>query len=41
MSSWQIDQSGGDHWMVDSLPGAHGKDFPDSEVKKYFVTSYR
>lgn len=40
MRSWQIDSNEGDHWRVDSLPGPHGKDFPDSNVKKYFVTSY-
>ncbi|XP_046517488.1 F-box only protein 6-like isoform X3 [Equus quagga] len=40
MASWQIISNGGDHWRVESLPGAHGTDFPDSRVKKYFVTSY-
>ncbi|XP_032249483.1 F-box only protein 6 isoform X2 [Halichoerus grypus] len=40
MTSWQIDSNGGDHWRVESLPGDHGTDFPDSKVKKYFVTSF-
>ncbi|XP_020949008.1 F-box only protein 6 isoform X1 [Sus scrofa] len=40
MTSWKIDSNGGNHWKVESLPGAHGTDFPDSKVKKYFVTSY-
>ncbi|KAI5139366.1 F-box only protein 6 [Manis pentadactyla] len=40
MTSWQIDSNGGDRWKVESLPGEHGTDFPDSRVKKYFVTSY-
>ncbi|ELK28002.1 PREDICTED: F-box only protein 6 [Myotis davidii] len=40
MRSWQIDYNGGDHWKVECLPGGHGKDFPDSKVKKYFVTSF-
>ncbi|XP_039090907.1 F-box only protein 6 isoform X2 [Hyaena hyaena] len=40
MTSWQIDSNGGDHWKVESLPGDHGTDFPDSRVKKYFVTSF-
>lgn len=25
---------------MESLPGTHGKGFPDSKVKKYFVTSF-
>ncbi|XP_016073386.1 PREDICTED: F-box only protein 6 [Miniopterus natalensis] len=40
MRSWKIDENGGDCWKVESLPGAHGKDFPDSKVRNYFVTSY-
>ena len=40
MASWQIDSNGGDRWKVESLPGDHGTDFPDSRVKKYFVTSF-
>lgn len=40
MKSWKIDSNGGDQWKVESLPGAHGTGFPDSKVKKYFVTSY-
>ncbi|XP_051844505.1 F-box only protein 6-like [Antechinus flavipes] len=37
---WRIDQNGGDNWKVEETPGAHGRDFPDPRVKKYFVTSY-
>ncbi|XP_043849104.1 F-box only protein 6-like isoform X2 [Dromiciops gliroides] len=37
---WKIDQNGGDYWKVEETPGAHGKEFPDPRVKKYFVTSY-
>ncbi|XP_032156291.1 F-box only protein 6 isoform X1 [Sapajus apella] len=40
MLAWQIDTEGGNYWKVESLPGAHGTDFPDPKVKKYFVTSY-
>ncbi|XP_006914416.1 F-box only protein 6 isoform X3 [Pteropus alecto] len=40
MTSWQIDFNGGNQWKVETLPGAHGTDFPDSKVKKYFVTSF-
>nr|KAF6505127.1 F-box protein 6 [Rousettus aegyptiacus] len=40
MTSWQIDSNGGNHWKVESLPGDYGTDFPDSKVKKYFVTSF-
>ncbi|KAM6216908.1 F-box only protein 6-like [Rhynchocyon petersi] len=37
---WQIDSNGGDRWTVESLPGEHGTNLPDPNVKKYFVTSY-
>ncbi|XP_054546974.1 F-box only protein 6 isoform X1 [Talpa occidentalis] len=37
---WQLDMNGGDNWNVESIPGAHGTEFHDSSVKKYFVTSY-
>nr|KAF6505873.1 hypothetical protein HJG63_007764 [Rousettus aegyptiacus] len=40
MTSWQIDFNGGDQWAVESLPEDHGIDFRDSEVRKYFVTSF-
>lgn len=40
MGSWRLDYNGGDEWKVESLPGAHGTNFPDPKVKKYFVTSY-
>ncbi|KAM4703317.1 F-box only protein 6-like [Rhinophrynus dorsalis] len=38
--SWKIEQSGGQEWKIEDLPGDHGQDFPDEQVKKYFVTSY-
>ncbi|XP_072464964.1 F-box only protein 6-like isoform X2 [Notamacropus eugenii] len=38
---WTIDKNGGDNWKVENTPGAHGKEFPDPRVKKYFVTSYQ
>lgn len=41
MRSWELDFNGGDHWKVESIPGAHGTDFPDQRVKKYFVTSFQ
>lgn len=40
LRAWQIDSNGGDEWQVESCPGAHGTNFPDPTVKKYFVTSY-
>ncbi|KAL6080922.1 hypothetical protein STEG23_010116 [Scotinomys teguina] len=40
MRSWRIDTNEGDEWKVESLPGDHGRNFPDPKVKKYFVTSY-
>ncbi|KAL1776609.1 F-box only protein 44 isoform X1 [Sigmodon hispidus] len=40
MRSWRIDSNDGDKWKVERLPGAHGTNFPDPKVKKYFVTSY-
>ncbi|XP_066231168.1 F-box only protein 6-like [Saccopteryx leptura] len=40
MTSWKIDFNGGHQWKVESLPGDHGTGFPDSKVRKYFVTSY-
>lgn len=40
MTSWQIDSNGGSRWRVETLPGDCGTDFPDSRVKKYFVTSF-
>ncbi|KAG9481900.1 hypothetical protein GDO78_010892 [Eleutherodactylus coqui] len=38
---WKIEQNGGDQWAIEDLPGTHGQDFPDKDVTKYFVTSYR
>ncbi|XP_056398196.1 F-box only protein 6-like isoform X2 [Hyla sarda] len=37
---WHKKEDGGDHWKVETLPGAHGRPFPDEKVKKYYVTSY-
>lgn len=40
LASWKIDDNGGDKWKVETLPGEHGGEFPDNQVKKYFVTSF-
>lgn len=40
MTHWRLDYNGGDEWKVETVPGDHGTDFPDSKVKKYFVTSF-
>ncbi|XP_004639793.2 F-box only protein 6 [Octodon degus] len=40
MKSWKLDANEGDQWKVESVPGAHGTNFPDPKVKKYFVTSH-
>ena len=37
---WKLDNNDGDKWKIENLPGPHGKDIPDPEVHKYFVTSY-
>ncbi|XP_075695469.1 F-box only protein 6 [Rhinoderma darwinii] len=37
---WQKKKNGGDQWKVETLPGTHGRAFPDEKVKEYFVTSY-
>lgn len=37
---WELEENNGDQWKVEQLPGAHGKPFPDENVKDYFVTSY-
>ncbi|KAM9033599.1 F-box only protein 44 isoform X1 [Sarcophilus harrisii] len=37
---WTLDVNGGDEWKVEDLPGDHRRVFPNSHVKKYFVTSY-
>ncbi|XP_063001327.1 F-box only protein 6-like [Elgaria multicarinata webbii] len=39
-SSWKKERDEGDAWKVETLPGAHGRDFPHPDVQKYFVTSY-
>ncbi|KAM9242857.1 F-box only protein 44 isoform 1-T1 [Dugong dugon] len=36
---WSLDVNGGDEWKVEDLSGDQ-KEFPNSQVKKYFVTSY-
>lgn len=37
---WSLDVNGGDEWKVEDLPGDQRKEFPNDQVKKYFVTSY-
>ncbi|XP_053307803.1 F-box only protein 6-like isoform X2 [Spea bombifrons] len=37
---WKIEENKGDRWQIEAVPGAHGQEFPDESVKKYFVTSY-
>ncbi|XP_060114746.1 F-box only protein 6-like isoform X2 [Heteronotia binoei] len=37
---WKIDSNEGDEWKVEDLPGAHGRNFPQPAIQKYFVTSY-
>lgn len=37
---WKLDQNEGDKWKIEDLPGPLGKELPDSEVRKYFVTSF-
>ncbi|XP_075459579.1 F-box only protein 6-like isoform X2 [Ascaphus truei] len=31
---WNIEQNGGDHWKIENLPGEHGQEFLDKQVKK-------
>ncbi|XP_069804092.1 F-box only protein 6-like [Dendropsophus ebraccatus] len=40
LKHWHIKEDGGDRWKVETLPGDHGRPFPDETAKKYFVTSY-
>lgn len=37
---WSLDVNGGDEWKVEDLSGDQRKEFPNDQVKKYFVTSY-
>ncbi|XP_054938364.1 F-box only protein 44 [Physeter macrocephalus] len=37
---WSLDVNGGDEWKVEELSGDQRKEFPNDQVKKYFVTSY-
>nr|XP_012640811.2 F-box only protein 44 isoform X2 [Microcebus murinus] len=37
---WSLDVNGGDEWKVEDLSGDQRKEFPNAQVKKYFVTSY-
>lgn len=37
---WSLDVNGGDEWKVENLSGDQRKEFPNDQVKKYFVTSY-
>lgn len=37
---WSLDVNGGDEWKVEELSKDQRKEFPNDQVKKYFVTSY-
>jgi F-box protein 44 len=37
---WSLDVNGGDEWKVEDLSKDQRKEFPNDQVKKYFVTSY-
>ncbi|XP_040286333.1 F-box only protein 6-like [Bufo bufo] len=37
---WRKNENGGHQWKVETLPGNHGRPFPDKKVKEYFVTSF-
>ncbi|XP_063091589.1 F-box only protein 44 isoform X2 [Cavia porcellus] len=37
---WSLDVNGGDEWKVEDLSQEQRKEFPNDQVKKYFVTSY-
>ncbi|XP_044625608.2 F-box only protein 44 isoform X3 [Equus asinus] len=37
---WSLDVNGGDEWKVEDLSRDQRKEFPNGQVKKYFVTSY-
>uniref|UniRef100_A0A2I3H2X9 F-box domain-containing protein n=1 Tax=Nomascus leucogenys TaxID=61853 RepID=A0A2I3H2X9_NOMLE len=37
---WSLDVNGGDEWKVEDLSRDQRKEFPNDQVKKYFVTSY-
>nr|KAF6294281.1 F-box protein 44 [Pipistrellus kuhlii] len=37
---WSLDVNGGDEWKVEALSRDQRKEFPNDQVKKYFVTSY-
>ncbi|XP_078498352.1 F-box only protein 6-like isoform X2 [Lissotriton helveticus] len=39
-NSWRLDSNEGDKWAIEDLPGAHGRPFPQPNIRKYFVTSY-
>ncbi|NXL90919.1 FBX6 protein, partial [Alectura lathami] len=37
---WHLDANEGDGWKIEDLPGTLGRQLPDPEVQKYFVTSF-
>ncbi|XP_072464965.1 F-box only protein 44-like [Notamacropus eugenii] len=37
---WRIDKNRGDKWNVEDIPREQGREFPDPQIKKCFVTSY-
>lgn len=34
---WSLDVNGGDEWKVEDLSGDQRKEFPNDQVKKYFL----
>nr|5B4N_A Chain A, F-box only protein 2 [Mus musculus]5B4N_B Chain B, F-box only protein 2 [Mus musculus] len=40
LEGWSLDVNGGDGWKVEELSRDQRKEFPNDQVKKYFVTSY-
>lgn len=37
---WELTENGGSEWKVEEMPGDCGSDFCNTEVTKYFATSF-
>lgn len=37
---WELTENGGSQWKVEDMPGDCGHDFCNTEVIKYFATSF-
>lgn len=37
---WELTENGGSQWKVEEMPGDCGYEFCNSEVTKYFATSF-